>query len=76
MEESKTTADPVHAELELMRARWQALKDDLTARINSDQAVHAGFLAAGDMATAAPFGGLLSANRTTLAKMRELEAGT
>jgi hypothetical protein len=78
MEDFKTDnvieRDPVNAELERMRASWQALKDDLTERINGDQAVHADFLAAGDMTTAAPYGGLLSANRTTLGKMRELEA--
>jgi hypothetical protein len=67
--------DSVHAELERMRASWQALKDDLTKRINSDHAVHAEFLAADDIAAASPYGGLLSANRSTLGKMRELEAG-
>lgn len=55
--------------------RWQALKDYLGEQIDADDAVHRGFLAAGDMATAAPFGGLLAANRATLGKMRELEDG-
>jgi hypothetical protein len=80
MEDFKTDnvieRDPVNAELERMRASWQGLKDDLTKRITSDQAVHAHFVAAGDMTAAAPYGGLLSANRSTLGKMRELEAGT
>ncbi|HEY2090153.1 MAG TPA: hypothetical protein VGH54_29545 [Mycobacterium sp.] len=78
MEDFKTDnvieRDPVNAELERMRALWQSLKDDLTTRINSDHGVHAHFVAAGDMTAAAPYGGLLSANRTTLAKMREMEA--
>jgi hypothetical protein len=56
-------------------ARWQALRDYLGERIDADDAVHRGFVAAGDMATAAPLGGLLAANRATLGKMRELEAG-
>ena len=53
--------------------RWQALKEYLGQQIDSDDNVHRGFLAAGNLAIAAPFGGLLTANRTTLAKMRELE---
>jgi hypothetical protein len=55
--------------------RWDALKDYLSRLIEQDLAVHKSFLDAGDMATAAPFGGLVSANRSTLAKMRELERG-
>jgi hypothetical protein len=55
--------------------RWQALKDYLGKRIDLDDAVHRGFAAAGDLEGAAPFGGLLAANRATLAKMRDLEAG-
>ena len=40
-----------------------------------DHPVHQGYVKLGDLAGAAPYGGLLSANRSTLAKMRELEAG-
>ena len=52
---------------------WTALKDYLGQQIDADDKVHRGFLAAGDLAGAAPFGGLLAANRNTLAKMREME---
>jgi hypothetical protein len=69
-----TINDPVHAELERMRANWQALKDDLQALIDSDYAVHAWALGEGDLVTAVPHGALVSANSTTLGKMRELEA--
>lgn len=54
--------------------RWAALRDYLNGQITADAATHQGFLAAGDLDSAAPFGGLLSANRSTLAKMHELEA--
>jgi hypothetical protein len=54
-------------------ARWQALKDYLTGCIEADEAVRAGMVADGEDTLAAPFGGLVSANRATLAKMRELE---
>jgi hypothetical protein len=53
-------------------AIWQALRDDLNRRIDADAKVFESF--AGTPQQAA-FGGLLSANRTTLAKMRELERG-
>lgn len=53
--------------------RWQALKDYLGQEIDSDDKVHRCFLAEGDLAGAAPFGGLLAANRNTLGKMAELE---
>lgn len=52
--------------------RWQALKDYLGAQIDADDEVHRGFLESGDHARAAAFGGLLAANRNTLAKMTEL----
>jgi len=52
--------------------QWQAVKDDLGKRIDADAAVHAGMLADDDLA-AGPFGGLLSANRSTLSKMNELD---
>jgi hypothetical protein len=55
--------------------RWAALKDYLRDRIDGDHPVHQGYVKLGDLAGAAPYGGLLSANRSTLAKMRELEAG-
>ena len=54
--------------------RWQVLRRYLGERIDAADAVHRGFLAAGDLPGAAPFGGLLVANRATLAKMTELEA--
>jgi hypothetical protein len=56
-------------------ARWQALKDYLAERISGDEAVRTGMVADGEHELSAPFGGLVSANRSTLAKMRELEAG-
>jgi hypothetical protein len=56
-------------------AWWQALKDDLAERIAGDEAVRQGMVDDGEDALAAPFGGLVSANRSTLRKMRELEAG-
>ena len=55
--------------------RWQALKDDLTGRIGYDLVSHQAALGAGEDIAAASYGGLVSANRSTLAKMRELEAG-
>jgi len=54
--------------------RWQALKDYLAERIEQDFAVHVDAVNAGDTHGAASYGGLVSANRSTLAKMRELEA--
>jgi len=51
-------------------SRWEALQADLTARINSDYAVAQSV--PGTEVAAAHFS-LVSANRTTLAKMRELE---
>ena len=63
-EKARVTAGP---------GRWEALKDYLRQQIDQDSAVRRDFLAAGDMATAAPHGGLVSANRSTLSKMRELE---
>jgi hypothetical protein len=50
--------------------RWDALKSDLAARIDSDIAVAESFAGTG---TASAHLSLVSANRTTLAKMRELE---
>ena len=55
---------------EELRARWDALKSDLGARIDADIAVAGSFAGTG---TAAAHLALVSANRTTLAKMRELE---
>jgi hypothetical protein len=54
-------------------ARWQLLKDYLSGCITADEAVRQGMVADGETEKAAPFGGLVSANRSTLAKMRELE---
>jgi len=56
-------------------ARWTALRDYLSENIAADEAVRQGMVADGEDALAAPFGGLVSANRSTLRKMRELEAG-
>ena len=55
-------------------ARWQALKVYLAEPIADDEAVRVGMVN-GETELAAPFGDLVSANRSTLAKMRELEAG-
>jgi hypothetical protein len=52
---------------------WAALKDHLARVIEQDLLVHQQALDADDVATAASFGALVSANRSTLAKMRELE---
>ena len=52
---------------------WQALKDYLGKQIDADDKVHRGFTEAGDHVRAAAIGGLLTANRNTLAKMSELE---
>lgn len=52
--------------------RWRLLSEWLVERIDHDDAVHRGYLDDGDMALAAPYGGLLSANRSTLAEMREM----
>lgn len=54
---------------------WAALKDYLGKQIDADDKVLSGFLATGDLAGAAPFGGLVAANRNTLARMREMEQG-
>lgn len=54
-------------------ARWQALKDYLSDHITADEAVRQGLMDDGETEQAAPFGGLVSANRSTLRKMRELE---
>jgi hypothetical protein len=55
-------------------ALWQALKDYLGEQIDADDKVHRDYLKSGYHADAAPFGGLLAANRATLAKMSELES--
>src|ERR1035441_2678641 len=55
-------------------ARWQALKDYLCERIDGDSAVFQGYTDRSDLAGAALTAGQLSANRSTLAKMTELEA--
>jgi hypothetical protein len=57
------------------KVNWAALKDYLTQRIEQDSAVAKGARAAGDPLTARSHGALVTANRSTLAKMRELEAG-
>lgn len=54
---------------------WAALKDHLSRQVEQDLKVHQEAVAAGDTASAASHGALVSANRGTLAKMRELEAG-
>jgi transcriptional regulator with XRE-family HTH domain len=51
----------------------QAVKDYLGGCILADEAVRVGMVADGETTLAAPYGGLVSANRSTLAKMRELE---
>ena len=55
-------------------AAWQTLKDYLAEHITADEAVRVGMVNDGETELAAPFGGLVSANRGTLAKMRELES--
>lgn len=52
---------------------WAALKDYLTQQIKQDLAVHQAALADGDWVSANAHGALVSANRSTLAKMKELE---
>jgi hypothetical protein len=52
---------------------WAALKDYLGERIDADEAVRKGFTEMGDLDTARAHGCLVSANRSTLAMMRELE---
>jgi hypothetical protein len=52
---------------------WAALKDYLGERIDADEAVREGFTGMGDLDTARAHGALVSANRATLARMRELE---
>lgn len=56
-------------------ARWQSLKDYLTRQIEQDVATAEDFRRAGDTGAAAAHYALVSANRSTLAKMRELEGG-
>lgn len=53
---------------------WQELKDYVRQQIDSTFPVHKYAVEAGDMQVAAPLGGILSAHRSTLAKMTELEA--
>lgn len=55
-----------------LRGAWTALKDDLTARIDSDLAIAESF--GPDHGTGVMHYALASANRATIAKMRELEA--
>jgi hypothetical protein len=66
------------AELRKLRkspdARWAALKDYLGQKIDQDLAVAEGFREIDEATSSAHFA-LVSANRSTLAKMRELEAG-
>lgn len=52
-------------------SRWDALKSDIATRIDQDYATARSFPAGSE--TAAAHFSLVSANRTTLAKMRELE---
>ena len=66
---TKTAAALAAAEVELER-RWQALKDYLCATIDADAKLIDSY--AGTPQQPA-FGGLLTANRNTLAKMAELE---
>jgi hypothetical protein len=61
------------ARADAAEARWQAVKDYLGGCILADEAVRAGMVADGETEKSAPFGGLVSANRSTLKKMRELE---
>ena len=56
-------------------ARWEALKDHLGRLIEHDQKARQGALRAGETHSASAYGSLISANETTLAKMRGLEAG-
>ena len=53
--------------------RWQALKDHLKQEIDADARIFDGM--PHDTPGRGGIGGLLSANRNTLAKMRDLEAG-
>ena len=55
-------------------SRWTALQEWLADCIDADEAVRLGMVADGETELAAPFGGLVSANRSTLRKMRELES--
>jgi len=58
--------------------RWQALKDWLGQRIETDDQVFQDFMNAWDEAAASPYGtrvGATAVYQATLAKMRELEAG-
>jgi len=55
------------------KTNWAALKDYLGERIDADEAVRKGFTEMGDLDTARAHGCLVSANRSTLAMMRELE---
>jgi hypothetical protein len=64
---------PIGQPLPGQGARWQALREYLSECIAADEAVRQGMVADGEEALAAPFGGLVSANRSTLKKMRELE---
>jgi hypothetical protein len=64
---------PIGQPLPDQSALWQALKDYLSESIEADEAVRWGMVNDAEEALAAPFGGLVSANRSTLKKMRELE---
>lgn len=56
--------------------RWQSLKDWLGEQIDHDEAIRISFTDyPDDGVTSRAHGSLVAANRNTLAKMRELEAG-
>jgi hypothetical protein len=69
----RVTAELVPEGADVPVDRWNALRDYLSEHIAADEAVRQGMVADGETELAAPFGGLVSANRSTLAKMRELE---
>jgi hypothetical protein len=56
-----------------MDPRWQELKDYVSARIDTEAALHQSFVADGDVADYAPLGGMLTALRDVYHKMNELE---
>lgn len=75
------TAEQMVAQAEEVMSRgpvaqpWDALKAHLSLQVEQDSAVMRSFRQAGDEASASSYGGLVSANSSTLAKMQALEAG-
>jgi hypothetical protein len=56
-------------------ACWQELREFVTQQIDNTYLVHKHAVETGDRQVFAPLGGILSAHRSTLSKMTELEAG-